>query len=355
MNAREYEPSEPLPGRAVEPGELDVAAMHLDHDHIYGMCEGLVAAGADLRWVFDPDPAKVARFRERFPQAHPARSEEEVLADERVRLVASAGIPAEHWAIGRRVLEAGKDYFTDKPPFTELAQLAEARAAVARTRRKYAVYYGERLHVESALHAGALVARGAIGRVVHVLGLGPHRLNAATRPRWFFQRARYGGVICDIGSHQAEQFLTYSGCDRARVTASRVANYAHPEYPELEDYGDFSCVAENGVAGYHRVDWFTPDGLRAWGDGRIVLVGTNGYIELRKYVDVARDPRGDHLYLVNEDGERHLDVRGKVGFPFFGQLLRDCLERTERAMTQEHAFNAAQLALEAQACAVRVA
>ena len=355
MRPQDYEPDAPPPGPVVAADEFAVGVAGLDHDHIYGMCDGLAAAGARIAWVFDPDGGKLERFRERFPAARAARSLDEILDDAGVRLVASAAIPSEHWPIGRRVLESGKDYFTDKPPFTALAQLAEARAAVIATRRTYAVYYGERLHVESALHAGTLIARGAIGRVVHVMGAGPHRLNAGSRPPWFFERARYGGIICDIGSHQAEQFLSYSGARRARVTSSRVANYAHPEHPELEDFGDFTCVADNGVAGYHRVDWFTPDGLRAWGDGRTVILGTEGYIELRKYVDVARDASGDHVFVVNADGERHLSVRGKVGFPFFGDLIRDCLERTERAMTQEHAFDAAELALEAQARAVRLA
>jgi predicted dehydrogenase len=329
--------------------------MHLDHDHIYGMCDGLIAAGAELAWVFDPDPAKVDAFRKRFPSARSARGAEDILSDERVRLVASAAIPSEHWPVGRRVLESGRDYFVDKPPFTTLEQLVEARAAVARTRHKYAVYYGERLHVESAIHAGRLVSRGAIGRVVHVMGLGPHRLNASARPPWFFERDRYGGIICDIGSHQADQFLFFSGAASARVVSSRVANYAHADHPELEDFGDFTCVGDNGVAGYHRVDWFTPSGLRTWGDGRTFLVGSDGYIEIRKYVDVARDPSGDHLFLVNADGERQIDVHGKVGFPFFGELILDCLDRRERAMTQAHAFAAAELALEAQARAVRIA
>jgi predicted dehydrogenase len=339
----------------VRPGEFQFAAAYLDHDHIYGMCDGLVAAGAELSWVFDPQADRLTAFQRRFPHARAARSLDEVLADPRVALVASAGVPCEHWPTGRRVIESGKDYFVDKPPFTSLSQLGEAREAVARTGRKYAVYYGERVHVESAVHAGRLVAGGAIGRVVHVAGFGPHRLNATSRPPWFFEKARYGGIICDIGSHQAEQFLFFSGAEVARVTASRVANYAHPEYPELEDFGDFACVADNGVAGYHRVDWFTPSGLRAWGDGRLFLVGTDGQLEIRKYVDVARDATGDHLFLANAKGERQIDALGKVGFPFFGELIRDCLERAERAMSQAHAFAAAELALEAEARAERIA
>lgn len=343
------------PAPVVGPGEFAFAAMHLDHGHIYGMCAGLTEAGAELRWVYDPDPARLAAFSRRFPQARVARSADEVLEDPAVRLVAAAAIPCDRGPLGLRVMAAGKDYFTDKAPFTSLAQLEDARAAVAASGRKYMVYYSERLHNESAVYAGELVARGAIGRVIQVLGLGPHRLSAASRPPWFFVRAQYGGILCDIGSHQIEQFLHYSGAADAELRMAAVANYAHPEHPELEDFGEASFVADNGCSGYFRVDWFTPDGLGTWGDGRMLILGTDGYIELRKYIDVARAREGDQLYLVNAEGEQHLALSGKVGFPFFGLLIRDCLERGERAMTQAHAFKAAELCLRAQAAARRLA
>jgi predicted dehydrogenase len=214
------------------------------------------------------------------------------------------------------------------------------------------VYFSERLHVECAMFAGDLVRDGAIGRVIQVIGLGPHRMGPPEkRPDWFFRKARYGGILCDIGSHQCEQFLFYAGAKEARVTSARVANHNHPEFPELEDFGDATLVADNGASFYFRVDWFTPDGLRTWGDGRTILLGTEGYIEMRKYVDVGSDRMGNQLYLVNGQGEQHLSLEGRVGYRFFGELILDSLHRTETAMTQAHAFKAAELCLKAQALA----
>jgi predicted dehydrogenase len=198
------------------------------------------------------------------------------------------------------------------------------------------------------------VRQGAIGRVVNVLGLGPHRLNAGARPAWFFERAKYGGILCDIGSHQIEQFLFFAGASDASVTSARVANYANQQYPELEDFGDATLIADNGATSYFRVDWLTPGGLRTWGDGRTVILGTEGYIEMRKYIDVSREAEGDHLFLVNGESEQHFALSGKIGFPFFGQLILDCLNGTENAMTQAHAFKAAELCLQAQAAARRI-
>jgi predicted dehydrogenase len=344
------------PNPVVGPGEFRFAAMGLEHGHIYGQCNGLIEAGGTLVKVWDRDAAKVADFHKRYPDVAIARDRREILEDPNIRLVVAAAIPNERGPLGCEVMRHGMDYFTDKCPFTTLEQLAMARRVVAETGRKYMVYYSERLHVECAVYAGDLVEQGAIGRVIQVIGLGPHRLSLASRPSWFFQKAFYGGILTDIGSHQVEQFLYYTGARDGRVLAAKVANYDHPEHPELEDFGDVTLVADNGATGYHRVDWFTPNGLRSWGDGRLFLLGTSGYLELRKYIDpAAADGTGDHVYLVNDEGERHLQVAGQIGFPFFGRLIRDVLDRSETAMTQAHAFKAAELSLQAQAQAIIVA
>lgn len=332
----------------VGPGEFVTAAAHLDHGHIYGMCNGLAEAGATLRWVYDPDETKVATFREQFPEVKVARSLGEILDDPEVKLVAGAAVPSERCSLGLKVLAAGKDYFTDKTPLTSLGQLEEARQAVTETGLKYMVYYSERLHNEAAVAAGDLVQQGAVGRVLQVIGLGPHRLNASSRPAWFFEKARYGGILTDIGSHQIEQFLFYSGAQDAAVLSARAENFAHPLYPELEDFGEANLRADNGASNYFRVDWFTPDGLPTWGDGRTIILGTEGYVELRKYTDIGRDTTGDQLYLVDREGVHHQALAGQIGFPFFGELILDCLNRTENAMTQAHAFKAVELCLEAQ-------
>lgn len=332
----------------VKPGEFYFAAVALDHGHIYGMCNGLTEAGASLKSVYDPDPEKVKTITDMFPDAKVAESLEEILRDPDIQLVAAAAVPSKRCELGVRVMHAGKDYFTDKAPMTTLEQLALAKQAVKETGKKYMVYYSERLHVECAVYAGQLIEQGAIGRVLQVIGLGPHRLGAQGRPQWFFERESYGGILCDIGSHQIEQFLYYTGAKDATVSASRIANYNHPKYPELDDFGDCMLVGDNGATNYFRVDWFTPNGLSTWGDGRTTILGTEGFIELRKYTNLATDKSGDHLFLVNGEGEQHMELSGKVGFPYFGQLILDCMNRTENAMTQEHAFKAAELCLLAQ-------
>ncbi|RKL66910.1 oxidoreductase [Salipaludibacillus neizhouensis] len=340
--------------KVVQKGEFIFGAIALDHGHIYGMCNGLIEAGAELKWVYDPDPLKVEAFVKAFPKVKVARSESEILQDKEVKLIAGAAVPSLRCELGLRVMDNGKDYFTDKTPFTTFEQLEKARKKSEETGLKYMVYYSERLHVESAVFAGQLIEEGAIGRVLQVTGFGPHRLSAEKRPEWFFQKEYYGGILCDIGSHQIEQFLHYAQCKDGTVQSSKVANYYSKDYPELEDYGDATLIGDNGATNFFRVDWHTPNGLRTWGDGRTFILGTDGYIEIRKYIDVAREDGGDQLFLVNDKEEKQYSLKNKVGFPFFGELILDCLNRTEIAMTQEHAFKAAELCLEAQEKAIRV-
>ncbi|MDM5339066.1 Gfo/Idh/MocA family oxidoreductase [Fictibacillus enclensis] len=334
--------------RVVSEGSFLIAAIGLDHGHIYGMCNGLMEAGANLVYVYDSDPEKMERFCETYPGVKQAASEEEILQDPEIKLIASASIPSDRYKVGLRALDHGKHYFADKPAFTEQEQVELARKKVSETGLKWGIYYGERLHNEGSVYAGNLINEGAIGRVVQVIGTGPHRANPTSRPDWFFDPDQFGGILCDIGSHQIEQFLSFAGAQDAQVLHSKVANYSFKEYPRFQDFGDATLVADNGATFYFRVDWLTPDGLGTWGDGRVFIMGTEGYIEVRKYIDIARELTTDHLYLVNQEGEYHINCAGKVGFPFFGEFILDCLNGTENAMTQEHAFRAAELCIEAQ-------
>jgi len=345
------------PNPVVRDGEtFNIAVAATDHGHINGQLAGLLEAGATLEYTYCANHAdRAAAMAEQHGAQH-VTDLQTILNDPDVQLVAAAAIPNERAPLGIRCMDAGKHYFTDKTPLVSLEQLEDVKAAVARTGKKYMVYYSERLHVECAMHATDLVRQGAIGKVIHVAGFGPHRMgDPGSRPDWFFKHEQYGGILCDIGSHQIEQFLTYAGCQDATVSSARVANYNHPAYPELEDFGDATLVGDNGATFYFRVDWFTPKGLRTWGDGRTFIVGTEGTLELRKYLDLATDEGGDQLLLVNAEGEQRMSLAGEVGFRYFGQLIRDCLDGTEHAMTQQHALKAAELCVKAQMQADRIA
>lgn len=331
---------------------IKFSAIGLNHGHIYGQVGAVQRGGGELVSFFATEPDLIAAFSKRFPQAKLARSEKEILEDRAIQLVVSASIPDERAPLGIRVMQHGKDYMADKPGIISLEQLQEVRRVQKSTGRIYSILYSERLENPASVKAGELVKAGAVGRVIQTIGLGPHRMNIKSRPGWFFDRRRYGGIICDIGSHQADQFLFFTNSTKAEVVAAQVGNLHYPQYPEFEDFGDVMLRGDGGT-GYIRVDWFTPDGLSTWGDGRLTILGTDGYMELRKYVDIAGKPGGNHLFLVDKKETRHFDC-SKEPTPYGWQLINDIVNRTETAMTQSHCFLATEMALRAQKEAQRI-
>ena len=333
---------------------LRFAALGLDHRHIYHQVGRLLELGCECAgfWT-DGDPQPLAGFLERFPDLTRLGEPGRLLDDPTVHLVVSAAVPDERAGIAMRAMRRGKDVMVDKPGVTSLVQLEEVRRVRAETGRIWSVDFSERFEVRAMTRAAELVESGAIGEVVHLTGFGPHRLNRHLRPPWFFDPERTGGILCDLASHQIDQFLHLTGAPDAEVVASTVANRANPDHPGLEDYGEVLLRTERAT-GFFRVDWYTPDGLPTWGDGRLAVLGTGGAIEVRKYVDIAGAPGTDHLFLVDGADTRRIDCRN-APLPYYEALVRDVRDRTETAMSQAHCFKVMELALRAQAKARRLA
>jgi predicted dehydrogenase len=338
--------------KSQEKPRIRFSVIGLNHGHIYGQTRAVLRGGGELVSFYAREPDLAAEFSKQFPPAKLARSEKEILEDRSVQLVVSASIPDERAPLGIAVMRHGKDFMVDKPGVTTLEQLAAVRRAQEQTHRIYSIMYSERLENPATVKAGELVKAGAIGKVIQTIGLGPHRANLRSRPKWFFERERYGGIICDIGSHQFDQFLFFTGSTKAEVVASQVGNLHHPQHPGLEDFGDATLRGDRGM-GYIRIDWFTPDGLPTWGDGRLTILGAEGYIEIRKNVDIAGRAGGSHLFLVDQKGVQYFDC-SKVPLPYGEQLVNDVVNRTETAMSQAHCFLATELALKAQKQAQRI-
>jgi predicted dehydrogenase len=326
---------------------IRIAAIGIQHYHIYNQVEALLGGGAELVSFYDSEPERMAEFGRRYPQAKPAREINEILEDESIHLVASASIPNERAPLGIQVMQHGKDYSCAKPGFTDLEQLEVARRVQAETQRIYTVHFGERFGNAATVKAGELVHAGAIGRVVQTIGFGPHRLLGHThRPDWAFDKHYFGGIINDLASHQVDQFLFFTGSTAAEVVTSQTANFHFKQFPNFEDFGDVMLRSDHAT-GYIRVDWLTPKGLDTWGDVRLFLTGTEGTIELRKNIDLAGRKGANHLFLVDQSGTQYIDC-SNGSLPYGKQLVEDVLNRTETAMSQAHCFLACELALRAQ-------
>ncbi len=335
------------------------AAVGLDHAHIHGQIAGLIGAGAEFVAMATDDPSSpiAAQVRERYPDVPVVDDPDELIGQDGIDLIVTAAVPDRRGPIAVAALRAGKDVVADKPGCVSFAQLEEIEKAVAETGRFWSVTFSERFEVRCVIKAGELVREGRIGTVVQTLGLGPHRVGdrghlggGAGRPDWFYDKNRYGGILVDIASHQIDQFLWFTGARTAEVVASTVGNFANPETPGLQDFGDLLLRSDN-AQGYIRVDWYTPKGLPTWGDGRLMILGTEGYIEMRKYIDIEGRPGGDHLFVADQNGTEYIDC-SDVELTYFADLLNDVRDRTTTAAPQEHTFETMRLALTAQQQAV---
>jgi predicted dehydrogenase len=330
------------------------AAVGLDHRHIYHHVEDLLAAGAECAgyWPQTSDPRVLEGFQKRFPQLNAVADRRRLLEDPSIDIICCAAVPRDRAALAIEAMRNGKDVMIDKPGVTSFADLDGVRRAVAETGRIFSICFSERFVVPVMEVVSKLVAEGAIGRVVQTVGLGPHRLNRAIRPAWFFDVSTYGGILVDLASHQIDQFLFLTGSSDAEIVASAVGNYTLLDVPSFQDFGEVMLRSDR-ANGYIRVDWYTPDGLPTWGDGRLFLLGTEGFIEVRKYLDVAGRAGTDHVFLSDRSGTTHIDA-SREPLTYFRKFLADVRDRTETAMPQAHVFTVSRLALEAQAKAARL-
>ena len=352
LSANEFSPFTIPLQREEQKSRIRFSVIGINHGHIYGQVNSVIRGGGELVAFHAKEDDLAAEFVRSFPQAKRVQTETEILNDDSIQLVLSSIIPNERAPLGIRVMEHGKDYMVDKPGITSLSQLAEVRKVQKKTQRIYSICYSERLENKATVKAGELVQAGAIGKVIQTIGMGPHRINIPSRPEWFFDKKYFGGILCDIASHQFDQFLYFTGSTSGKILASQTGNVHYPQYPQFEDFGD-AMVQGNHGSGYIRVDWFTPDGLNTWGDGRLTILGTDGYIEIRKNIDIAGREGGNHLFLVDQKGTQYVDCRD-VDLPYGQQLVDDIINRTETAMTQEHCFLATELTLLAQKNATKM-
>ena len=326
------------------------AAIGLDHRHIYDLTQDLLDEGAECVG-YNPDttdPRVLAGFRKRFPHV-PEAETKRLLEDPSIDFVVIAARPCDRADLAIAAMRRGKDVMVDKPGITTFEQLVAVEQAVKETGRIWSICLG-RLASPAVQEALRIVRSGELGRLVHTTSLGPHRLNRALRPSWFFDAPAYGGIINDIGVHSIDQFLAFAEADDAEIVSCSVGAFG-TEPPGFEDFAEL-VLATPSVRGYIRLDWFTPDGLPTWGDGRFFIVGTEGTLELRKNLDIEGREGTDHMFVANKTATRYVDC-SKLPVTYYRNFLSDIAERGETAMPQRQVFSVCRLALQAQAQALR--
>ena len=326
---------------------LNLAVLGIDHGHIFDMLDEMIKEGCNCNhfWT-EGSPLTLKEFNKKYPNIKRIENESEILKDDKIDMILISSIPKDRAALSIEALKSGKDVMVDKPGCTTLNQLNDLKHTVKETGKIWSVNFSERFHVAAVAKAEELVAEGKIGKVKQTMGTGPHRQGNYERPDWFYERESYGGIITDIGSHQIHQFLVFTNSDDVKITHALVENTTKKQLPGFQDFGEINLTGNNGH-GYIRLDWFTPDALPTWGDGRLFILGDKGFIEIRKYTDLGKSNTGNHLYYANNEEVKHIDC-SDVKLPYFGNLINDVLNRTESACSKELTYLTMELAIKAQ-------
>ena len=299
---------------------IKFAAIGLDHAHIFGMIARGSTRRRQLVAFHATDPAQIADFSKKFRDVKLA-SEDEILNDKSIQLVAGAPIPDLRAPLGIRVMKAGKDYLADKPGITSLKQLADVRKAVKETGRKFAIMYSERLEVRSAVYAGELIKQGAIGRVVQTVNLAPHRVNAPSPSRLVLRQGalRRHPLRHRLAPGRSIPLLhqQHEGQGRRRADRQRRVS-AVPEVRRLRRHGD-------GRQRRHRLRarrlvharWTCRPGATAG-------CSSSAPRATSSCASTSTSPRdskgGNHLYIVDKKQARYIDCKN-VQLPFGPQFV----------------------------------
>ena len=331
---------------------LNLAVLGIDHGHIFDMLDEMIKEGCSCNhfWT-EGSPLTIKEFNKKYPNMRRVENKSEILDDDKIDMILISSIPKDRASLSIEALNSGKDVMVDKPGCTTLDQLEDLKWTVKKTGKIWSVNFSERFHVAAVAKAEQLVLEGKIGKVKQTMGTGPHRQGNYERPDWFYNRESYGGIITDIGSHQIHQFLVFTNSNEAKITHAMVENTTQKKFPGFQDFGEVNLTGNEGH-GYIRLDWFTPEALPAWGDGRLFILGDKGFIEIRKYTDLAKSDSGNHLYYANNEEVKHIDC-GDVKLPYFRNLISDVINRSETACSQELTFLTMELAIKAQNLAER--
>ena len=326
---------------------INLGVIGIDHGHIFDMLDEMIIEGCNCNYFWtEGSPLTLKEFNKKYPNIKRVKNKSDILKDNSIEMVLISSIPKDRADLSIEVLNSGKDVMVDKPGCTTLNQLEDLKRTVKETGKIWSVNFSERFHVAAVAKAEELVLEGKIGKVKQTIGTGPHRQGNYERPDWFYDRQSYGGIITDIGSHQIHQFLVFTNSNEAKINHALVENTTKLDKPGFQDFGEINLTGNQGH-GYIRLDWFTPDALPTWGDGRLFILGDKGFIEIRKYTDLAKSDSGNHLYYANNEEVKHIDC-SDVKLPYFRNLINDVLNRTESACSQQLTYLTMELAIKAQ-------
>jgi predicted dehydrogenase len=249
---------------------IRVAILGAAHPHLsYVLDELPHRPGCRLVAAAEDDPAMRAQYLSGLDVPVYARVDD-LLADHEIDVAVVAGVYARRADAVLAALAAGAHVLADKPLCTTLDQLA----AIEQRGGEVSLLLEKRFH-PATLAAADLLADGVLGELALVAATGPHKLNAAARPDWFWRRDHYGGIASDLPVHDIDLVLHLTGATSGTVAALTGA----ARRPDFDDHVAVLLRAGD-VAATIEANWMSPEAVDVHGHYRMRLAGTLGTAEL---------------------------------------------------------------------------
>jgi len=322
-----------------------IAVLGTAHPHVMQMAQEVhQVPGAKVVGIYDEDAGRLKAAAEQLKA--PAFADLDDLLSRRPKVALVGAVPSDRAKLAERALRAGAAAVVDKPLALSADDLALVRRASEQTGKRVIVLYPYRGHplVRAARRA---VREGRIGKLVRIFAAGPHKVNAPTRPEWFWHPKTNGGIFEDIGSHHID-FCCWMTDDSPVWACAMEGNFDQPDHPEFRDFGQALLRFGSGVQAHVEVDWLNPHSMRNFGDTRFWVLGTSGKIELRLGDEVSGQ------IWTNTAAAQPLAGEGPDMGAWINQLIENLLHDRPVEIEPEEVWRTSAATLMAQAAAERL-
>ena len=323
------------------------AAIGLQHGHIRSFLSRMQEAPeVELVAVAEAEEAVRDRYAQEFAVPGYA-SAQELLENHAVDIVGSAPIHADAGPLVCEAFRAGAHVVMDKPVYS-LEQLEEVRRAQADSGRQFWLMLTVR-YSAGARAMKELCRSGQLGRFVNFLALRPHKLTIASRPGWMFDSSKYLGIIGDLAVHDLDALRWVTGEEVTELTAYH-SNARFTERADFTDNGEILARTESGGTALIRADWLTPDASPMHGDCRFLVVGTEGYVEVRPGKDILGN-RQAPVTLSTNTAPPEAVALPEIERSFYEDFFAACSGAADTELTTEDCIRSSELALRAREAA----
>ena len=245
------------------------------HAHIHAFVEEMLSAGHRFVGVCETGgPWAEALSRE---YGAPLFDNEEQLFEQSPQIIGTAAVNCDRIGIIERCFERGIHVMTVKPAVIDDTGLDRLRDVISTGRIQVGMMLTERFS-PAVYTLKRLIDDGALGQVIGLTLIKPHKLAADLREPWHFDMASNGGLIADLMIHDFDLARWLCGSAPESMTGYVRRGFLACR-PGVFDSARILIRTKKAQLVEMESDWRMPEGYFTYGDARIICTGTLGRAE----------------------------------------------------------------------------